>query len=176
MSHGARPEPAAQGRTRGALKISALAEQTGTTAPTIRYYESVGLLPRAARQAGGQRRYDADDVRRLQFIRRCRDFGFSIEQVRALLALVADERRDCTEARDLAQAHLDAVRAKLAELRALERDIAAFVRRCDERCLGGPGSACVPLAELTRPDRATERRGVARREAARGPRVTSTGR
>jgi DNA-binding transcriptional MerR regulator len=132
------------------LKIGELADRTGTNAPTIRFYESIGLLPRAERQRGGQRRYGEDDVRRLTFIRRCREFGFSVEQVRALAALVADPESCCTEARDIAQAHLDDVRRKLAELRALEREIAAFVQRCDVTCAGGPGPACVPLAELTR--------------------------
>lgn len=132
------------------LKIGVLAARTGTTAPTIRYYEAIGLLPPAGRHGGGQRRYGPDDVRRLGFIRRCREFGFPIEQVRDLAALVEDESRCCTQARDIAQAHLASVRAKLAELRALEREIAAFVERCDTACVGGPGPACVPLAELAR--------------------------
>jgi DNA-binding transcriptional MerR regulator len=131
-----------------ALKIGALAERTGTTPPTIRYYEAVGLLPRAGRQGGGQRRYGDADVRRLLFIRRCRDFGFSVEQVRTLVDLVENPERDCREVLDLAAAHLAAVRAKLAELRALERDIAAFAVRCATTCAGGPGPACVPLAQL----------------------------
>lgn len=136
--------------TEPALRIGALAERTGTSTPTIRYYEEIGLLPRAARQSGGQRRYGEDDVRRLTFIRRCRDFGFSIEQVRALVGLVEDPRRDCVEARDIGQAHLDAIRAKLAELQELERAISTFVNRCDATCAGGPGPACVPLVELAR--------------------------
>ena len=141
------------------LKIGALAAQTGTNAPTIRYYESIGLLPRASRQEGGQRLYGAEDVRRLTFIRRCREFGFAVEQVRDLAGLVEDGARCCTEARDIAQAHLESVRAKLAELRALEREIAAFVERCDTACAGGPGPACVPLTELTHP--APRRKAVA---------------
>jgi DNA-binding transcriptional MerR regulator len=67
-------------------KIGELAELTGMSVPTIRYYEQIGLLPRAPRQAGGQRVYSRDDVERLTFIRRCREFDFSIEQVRALVA------------------------------------------------------------------------------------------
>lgn len=113
------------------LKISALAERTGTNAPTIRYYESIGLLPRPDRQDGGQRTYGDEDVKRLTFIRRCREFGFPIEQVRALTSLMQDPARSCTEARDLAQKHLVAVRARIAELKALERGIAGFVRSCD---------------------------------------------
>jgi DNA-binding transcriptional MerR regulator len=67
------------------LKIGALARQTGTNAPTIRYYEDIGLLPVADRASGGQRVYGTADLTRLTFIRRCREFGFSIDQVRALI-------------------------------------------------------------------------------------------
>lgn len=133
------------------LKIGALAERTGTNAPTIRYYEEIELLPRASRRAGGQRSYGSEDVRRLIFIRRCRDFGFGIEQVRSLLALMKDRDRSCMEARDMARAHLEAVRAKLVELKALERSIVAFVKSCDEACVGGPGPDCAILDDLADP-------------------------
>src|SRR4051812_23850678 len=119
------------------LRIGALAKQTGTSAPTIRYYEEIGLLRSAGRQAGNQRVYSASDVRSLTFIRRCREFGFSIEQVRSLVALVQDPASSCVHARDLAQQHLVSVRAKLAELKALERSIAAFVTDCEASCSGG---------------------------------------
>jgi DNA-binding transcriptional MerR regulator len=72
----------------GHLRIGALAEHTGTSAPTIRYYEEIGLLRAAPRQAGNQRVYGRDDVERLTFIRRCREFDFSIEQVRTLVGLL----------------------------------------------------------------------------------------
>ncbi|MCW3847903.1 helix-turn-helix domain-containing protein [Sphingomonas sp. LB-2] len=130
-------------------RIGALAERTGTNAATIRYYEGIGLLPRPDRQEGNQRRYGDDDVRRLTFIRRCRDFGFSIEQVRTLTSLVEDRSRSCLEARDLAHAHLVAVRTKLRELRALEKSIAQFVEVCDAECVGGPGPDCVILDDLS---------------------------
>lgn len=132
------------------LKIGALAERTATNAPTIRYYEQIGLLPRP-RRSGAQRSYGDEDVKRLSFIRRCREFGFSIEQVRALAALVQDRNRSCMEARYLAKEHLGAVRAKLRELRALERSIAAFVAECDASCAGGPGPDCVILEDLGEP-------------------------
>jgi DNA-binding transcriptional MerR regulator len=132
------------------LKIGALAERTGTNAPTIRYYEEIGLLRSADRQAGGQRVYGDADVKRLTFIRRCREFGFSIDQVRSLVALVQDPQSSCMHARDLAQAHLAAVRAKLTELKALERSIVAFVVSCDASCAGGPGPDCVILEDLSR--------------------------
>jgi DNA-binding transcriptional MerR regulator len=133
------------------LKIGAIAERTGANAPTIRYYEEIGLLRPADRQAGGHRVYGDTDIKRLTFIRRCREFGFSIDQVRALVALVQDPQSSCMHARDLAQEHLAAVRAKLAKLRALERSIAAFVARCDSSCVGGSGSDCVVLDSLSRP-------------------------
>jgi MerR family transcriptional regulator, copper efflux regulator len=132
------------------LKIGGLAARTGTNAPTIRYYEEIGLLRPADRQSGGQRTYGDADVKRLTFIRRCRDFGFSIEQVRSLVALVEDRDRSCMDARDLAQAHLTAVRARLTELKALERSIAGFVANCDASCAGGPGPDCVILEDLSR--------------------------
>lgn len=127
------------------LKIGALALRTGTNAPTIRYCEAIGLLPRPRRRRGGQRTYGDEDVRRLAFIRHCREFGFSIEQVRSLLALVHDRQRSCMEARDLAHDHLKAVRGRLQDLKALARDIADFVRSCDESCAGGPGPDCIVL-------------------------------
>lgn len=94
------------------LKIGTLAKQTGTSVPTIRYYEEIRLLRRAERQAGGQRVYKVEDVNRLTFIRRCRAFGFSIVQVRSLIAIMQGQTRSCMDARDLAQQHLTAVREK----------------------------------------------------------------
>ena len=77
------------------LKIGALADRTGTNSPTIRYYEEIGLLPSADRQAGGQRIYGSEDIKRLTFIRRCRDFGFPIEAVRSLAAVLYDPKSSC---------------------------------------------------------------------------------
>ena len=140
------------------IKIGLLAKRTGTNAPTIRYYEEIGLLPKA-RRSGVQRFYSDGDVARLTFIRRCRDFGFSIAQVRVLVALVQDRDRSCMEARDLEEVHVSAMRAKIRELRALERTMVSFIESCDESCAGGPGPDCVILEDLARPacDGATPR-------------------
>jgi len=132
------------------MKIGTLAKQTGTSVPTIRYYEEIALLRQAERQAGGQRVYKAEDVKRLTFIRRCRDFGFSIEQVRSLIAIMQGQTRSCMDARDLAQQHLIAVRNKIREMRVLERSLVAFVAACDSACSGGPGPDCVILEDLGR--------------------------
>ncbi len=130
------------------LKIGELADRVGTSAPTIRYYEQIGLLRRAPRQAGNQRVYTRGDIERLTFTRRCREFDFSIDQVSALVALLDDPRSSCMEARDLAASHLDAVRVKMRELKALEKSLVSFVHACDTSCAGGPGPDCVILGDL----------------------------
>ena len=141
------------------LKIGELADLTATSVPTIRYYEQIGLLRRAARQAGGQRVYGREDVEHLTFIRRCREFDFSIKQVRALVALVHDPKSSCMDARDMAAEHLAAIRAKMRELKALERSLIAFVKSCDTSCAGGPGPECVILDGLAKSS-ASERPSV----------------
>ncbi|WP_205928069.1 MerR family transcriptional regulator [Rhizobium leguminosarum] len=133
------------------LTIGALAKASGVTTPTIRYYEEIGLIPKARRSASGQRYYEEPDLSRLSFIKQCRDFGFGIEQVRVLLDLSISTDRDCVETRDIAQVHLDEVRHKLRELQALETRLAGFVKRCNDACAGGPGSDCVIFKDLADP-------------------------
>jgi len=130
------------------MKIGTLATRTGTNVPTIRYYESIGLLPQASRREGGQRTYTDADAQRLTFIRRCREFGFSIDQVRSLDALGRDRSRSCMELRDVAARHLATVRARIRELKALASDLDAFVQACDQTCAGGPGPECTILGDL----------------------------
>jgi MerR family transcriptional regulator, copper efflux regulator len=127
---------------RHALSIGALASATGVTAPTIRYYEDIGLLPAPDRSAGGRRTYGRVDVERLCFIRRARDFGFSIEEVRRLAGLSVSPGGDCSDVRDVASRHLVAVRSRLADLKALEATLTGFVGLCDASCAGGPTSDC----------------------------------
>jgi Cu(I)-responsive transcriptional regulator len=133
------------------LSIGAVARRTGCTVPTIRYYEDIGLLPPAPRTEGGQRHYADAALRRLMFIRRCRDFGFSIDQVRELVGLVDQPDRPCTEVRDIAAVHLAEVRRKLGELKALEASLHAFVGSCDSACAGGAAVDCTILEDLAQP-------------------------
>lgn len=137
---------------RRVFTIGSLAKVASVSTPTIRYYEEIGLLPPASRTASGQRNYDETDVGRLTFIKQCRDFGFSIEQVRVLLQLSTSSERDCVETRDIAQAHLAEVRAKMIELRALEARLEGFVTRCNDACAGGPGSDCVIFKDMKAPE------------------------
>jgi MerR family transcriptional regulator, mercuric resistance operon regulatory protein len=113
------------------IQIGDLARQSGCNIETIRYYERIGLLPTPPRSAGRYRLYDAPDARRLPFVRRARRLGFTLDQVRALPALSAKDGRDaCREVHDIAAEHLGEVRAKIADLRAMERILADAVRRC----------------------------------------------
>lgn len=131
------------------LSIGALAKQVQCTVPTIRYYEEIGLLPHATRAANGRRYYGDADYKRLLFIKRCRDFGFPIEQVRNLVSLFENGDRSCVEVRDVAQEHLNAVRAKIAEFRQLEASLEDFVESCDSACCGGTTRDCTIIEDLS---------------------------
>jgi MerR family transcriptional regulator, copper efflux regulator len=130
------------------LSIGQLAKAAGVTTPTIRYYEEIGLLPKARRTAAGQRVYADGGVERLTFIRRCRDFGFSIEEVRVLAGLSISPVLDCSQVRDLTRTHLSEVRARLEELKALEISLESFASKCDAACAGGPARDCVVFEDL----------------------------
>ena len=108
-----------------------LSKRTGCNIETVRYYERVGLMPDPERSEGGHRLYAEEHVRRLQFIRRCRELGFTIEEIRALLNLV--DRRDytCAEVRDITIAHVDEVRRKIEALRRLERTMSGMIKECN---------------------------------------------
>ena len=112
------------------LTIGQLAQRTGANIETVRYYERIGLLPQAVRR-GRYRSYGAVDVARLGFVRRSRELGFSIKEVRALLDLAVAGIVNCSEGRDLAAIHLRDVRCRIADLRRMERVLAATVRACD---------------------------------------------
>ncbi|MBN9560536.1 MAG: helix-turn-helix domain-containing protein [Alphaproteobacteria bacterium] len=120
------------------IAIGQLSRRTGCNIETIRYYERIGLLPTPARR-GRYRLYDGKDVGRLAFVRSARALGFTLDEVRALLGLAAAQQDACAEARGIAAAHLADVRNKIADLRAMERALAAAVRRCDAgEALGCP--------------------------------------
>ncbi len=123
------------------ITIGHLSQRTGVNIETIRYYERIGLLPVALRR-GRYRFYGGTDVARLGFVRRSRELGFSIKEVRALLDLSAGGHESCSEARDLAAVHLRDVRTRIVDLRRMERTLATTVRACD----AGENSEC-PLIE-----------------------------
>ena len=114
----------------GSLGIGDLARATGTTVETIRYYERSGLMPAPPRTSGNYRAYGRDHLGRLSFIRRARGLGFSIEQVRALLALSDQGDRSCEAVDVIAREHLSEVERKLADLAALRRELTALLGQC----------------------------------------------
>ena len=123
------------------LAIGELSRRTGCNIETIRYYERIGLLPPPLRR-GRYRRYGASDVGRLAFVRRARELGFKLDEVRALLDLAVEGQAACAEVRGLAAAHLADVQAKIADLKAMELALIKAVRQCD----AGEAPGC-PLIE-----------------------------
>jgi MerR family transcriptional regulator, mercuric resistance operon regulatory protein len=108
----------------------------------LRYYEKVSLLPEPPRTAGGYRSYDTTHERRLRFVLRARELGFALDEIRELLRLVDERDQPCAEARAVAAAHLDDVRAKIADLKRMERVLKEMVAKC----AGGTSPEC-PLIE-----------------------------
>jgi DNA-binding transcriptional MerR regulator len=130
------------------LAIGDLAKRTGLAVSAIRYYEHIGLIPKARRLSSGHRVYGADAQQLLLLVRRCRDFGFPLDATKTLTSLASNSDRDCVEARDIAQLHLNTVQAKLAELLALEQSLQRFVGACNEQCAGGPAPRCTIFQSL----------------------------
>jgi MerR family transcriptional regulator, mercuric resistance operon regulatory protein len=116
-------------RTEG-LTIGTLSRLTGVNIETIRYYEKVKVLPKPSRTQSGRRVYGPMERRILAFVRRSRELGFSLEQVRALLRLGGPEKASCREVREIAAHHLDDIRARIGDLRKLERLLAKTVAQC----------------------------------------------
>ena len=112
------------------MNIGEAAQASGVSAKMIRHYESIGLIAAPARTDAGYRVYGERELHLLRFIRHSRDLGFSLEQTRALLGLWQDRSRPSREVRALAQAHLDELRAKLAELQAMQATLEQLVRCC----------------------------------------------
>ena len=127
-----------------AIPIGELSRRTGCNIETIRYYERIGLMPAPPRR-GRYRSYGADDVGRLGFVRRARELGFTLDEVRALLGLAGGGHASCAEVRNLAASHLKDVRTRTADLKRMERVLADSVRACD----AGQDPGC-PLIEALR--------------------------
>jgi len=127
-----------------ALTIGELGKATGTKAETIRYYERIGLLASPDRTQGNYRAYGKGALARLSFIRRSRDLGFSLDQVRELLALASQDQRDCASVDAIAGAHLAEVDRKIADLTALRRELNAVITSCQ----GGTIAECRILDAL----------------------------
>ena len=121
-----------------AFTIGDMGKATGTKIETIRYYERIGILPKPARSTNNYRDYGQAELGRLSFVRRARDLGFSLDQVRALLRLSDNRSCDCAGIDRIAQEHLQEVDRKIADLSALRRELRAVIESCD----GGTVANC----------------------------------
>lgn len=126
------------------MQIGELAERTGVPAKTIRYYETIGLVAPATRDANGYRRYSFRDAAVLGFVQRARSLGFPVKDVAALLALWRDRARASADVRGLAVEHIGRIDAKLRELQAMRAALVDLT----ERCHGDDRPDCPILEDL----------------------------
>ena len=115
------------------LSIGEISRRTDVKVPTIRYYEQIGLMPDPGRTDGNQRRYGDDAVERLNFIRHSRDLGFSVDAIRELIELGEHPGRPCERADTIAATQLREVRARIARLQSLERELERMLAACSGR-------------------------------------------
>ncbi|HQT65664.1 MAG: hypothetical protein B7Z71_05230 [Acidocella sp. 21-58-7] len=132
----------------GEIPIGIVAGRSGCGIETIRFYEKAGVLPRARRSEGGRRVYDDRDVARITFIRRARELGFSLNEVRGLLALAEGNGDACEKVQSITLRHLDDIAAKISDLTTMQAVLNALVTRCAE----GDNTAC-PLIDTLSNDR-----------------------
>jgi MerR family mercuric resistance operon transcriptional regulator len=129
------------------MRLGELSTAAGCNFETIRYYERIGLVPRAKRLGNGYRLYAPADVERIRFITRGRALGFSLEEIRSLLSLAEDRMLSCSEVDTLARAHLEDIRARVRELNAMARELGQTI----DSCAGGQRGNCAILGVLSRP-------------------------
>jgi Cu(I)-responsive transcriptional regulator len=126
------------------LAIGTLAKRTGTKVQTIRYYEQIGLMNEPGRTAGGQRRYEVDDLDRLAFIRHARQLGFALEAIREMLELADNPQYPCEEVNQIAARQLVEVEKRIARLMSLKTELSRMVTQCQ----GGHVADCRVLKVL----------------------------
>jgi MerR family transcriptional regulator, copper efflux regulator len=127
------------------MKIGELADRAGVNVQTVRYYERRNLLPEPERTASGYRRYDADDLQRLQFILRAKELGFTLSEVRDLLGLRASSGASADDVRRRAQEKIEDVEGKLRDLQRIREGLVRVVRSCDAH---GPPEECALIHAL----------------------------
>jgi Cu(I)-responsive transcriptional regulator len=126
------------------MQIGRVAERSGVPAKTIRYYEEIGLIAKPARTDGGYRAYDERDVEILRFVNRARGLGFSIKDVKNLLALYEDRGRASADVKSIALEHVAEIEHKMSELESIRRTLLHLA----ERCHGDRRPECPILDEL----------------------------
>lgn len=114
------------------ITIGKLSEMTGVNIETVRYYEKIGLIPKPSRSEGGNRLYNPDQVKRLAFIKRCRELGFPLDTVREFLKLVDEKSYTCAEIADISLRHLEDIRAKIRDLKKIESHVKDMLSQCNK--------------------------------------------
>ncbi|MCM2477286.1 helix-turn-helix domain-containing protein [Rhizobium sp. CG5] len=112
------------------ITIGELSKQAQVKIPTIRYYETIGLMPAVSRTEGNRRSYERSAVDRLRFIRHARDLGFEVEAIRDLLHLTEVPNSSCVEADAIARAHLIEVEKRISQLQALQVELKRMIGEC----------------------------------------------
>ena len=125
------------------LTIGVLARDSGVNLETIRFYERSGLLPAPQRSPSGYRHYQEQDVRRLRFIRRGRELGFSLEEIRSLLDLAAHPESPCASADQMVREHLDAIETRIRDLQNMRAELSKLAG-----CHSGHAEHCWLLEAL----------------------------
>jgi Cu(I)-responsive transcriptional regulator len=146
------------------MNIGQAAKASGLSAKMIRYYESIGLAPQPGRRASGYRAYSADEVQRLSFIRRARDLGFSLQQVRNLLDLWSNRKRHSADVKRLALAHIAELEARATELRSMIKTLRTLAAACE----GDDRPEC-PIIEGLQASRTAPHRAMRGRVARQRP-------
>ena len=129
------------------MTIGKVASKAGLAIDTVRYYEREGLLDKPARTASGYRHYSSDAVARLRFIRQAKELGFSLSEIRELLALRVTPGKSCADVRARAEAKIADVEQRIARLGGMKRALAKLAAACSGR---GPTSECPILEALER--------------------------
>jgi DNA-binding transcriptional MerR regulator len=136
---------------RDGMRIGELAARFGLNPKTIRYYEEIGLLPRADRSASGYRRYTRRDAERLGFIRRAKLLGLSLDEIRAILSVQQEDSPPCDQVLDLIDVKISVINQRMAELAAFRTELAALRAAWsdeDTRVRRAATSACIcPIIE-----------------------------
>lgn len=130
------------------MSIGELACKTDVKVANIRFYEESGLLPPPARREGGHRQYGREDVRRVSFIRTCRELGYSLDQIKSLLRLAHPDNLRCTQAQQLSRTQLTVVRERIVALQVIEAELVRHLAQCTVACCDGRAPACPILPDV----------------------------
>lgn len=136
----------------GSLSIGQLAKRAGVGVETVRFYEREGLLVEPQRRQSGYRQYQSDTVDRLLFIRRAKELGFTLKEIKELLSLRVDEDKTCADVRQQAEAKIADIEDRIRSLQRMKRALVKVTRQCSG---SGPTSECPILESIERKGRAS---------------------